>query len=65
MWLQRGDSHAAVLAGKAEFAAWLKARTDGLPRLTAHTVTQTKEFKALIEQVRSDDHALASQTHEL
>lgn len=50
---------------KAEFTQWLKARADGLPRLTAHTVTQAKDFKALVEQVRSDDHALASQTHEL
>ncbi len=50
---------------KAEFTQWLKARADGLPRLTAHTVTQAKEFKALIERVRSDDHALASQMHEL
>lgn len=50
---------------KVEFSRWLKARTEGLARLTAHTVTQTKEFKALIEQVRGDDHALASQTHEL
>ncbi len=50
---------------KAEFSKWLKERADGLPRLTAQTVTQARQFKALIEQVRSDDHALASQTHEL
>lgn len=48
---------------KAQFNAWLKDRA--LPRLTAHTVTEAKDFRALIEQVRADDFCEASQSHEL
>lgn len=51
---------------KAELAAWLKNRTEGaLPRLTQHTLTDVRKFKAAIEQARLDDHALASEEHEL
>jgi IclR family pca regulon transcriptional regulator len=48
---------------KAEFSAWLKGRE--LARLTPRTVVDTKAFRALIERVRSDDLALASEEHEL
>jgi IclR family pca regulon transcriptional regulator len=48
---------------KADFAAWLKGQA--LPRLTPHTETQAKAFKALIEQVRQKDHCLAREAHEL
>jgi IclR family pca regulon transcriptional regulator len=51
---------------KTELAAWLKDRADGgLPRLTQHTITDVRQFKALIAQARLDDHALASEGHEL
>ena len=48
---------------KAQLTAWLKDRA--LPRLTAHTVTEAKDFRALIDQVRADDFCEASQSHEL
>jgi IclR family pca regulon transcriptional regulator len=48
---------------KAEFSAWLKGRE--LPRLTPRTVVDTKAFRAVIERVRSEDLALASEEHEL
>ncbi len=48
---------------KAEFSAWMKGRE--LPRLTAHTVVETKPFRDLIEQVRTQDFCLASEEHEL
>ena len=48
---------------KAEFITWLKGR--GLTRLTPRTVVDTKALRALIERVRSDDLALASEEHEL
>src|SRR5574343_1347901 len=38
---------------KADFNAWLKGRL--LTRLTMHTRTEPRAFKALIEQVRQDD----------
>jgi IclR family transcriptional regulator, pca regulon regulatory protein len=51
---------------KSAFAAWLKDHADeALPRLTHHTTTDRRKFKALIEQVRHDDFALASEEHEL
>ena len=46
-----------------DFAAWANSRH--LPRLTAHTCTDIKEFSALIKQVRLQDYAIASQMHEL
>jgi IclR family pca regulon transcriptional regulator len=48
---------------KAEFSAWLKGRE--LARLTPRTVVNTQAFRMLIEQVRSNDLALASEEHEL
>jgi IclR family pca regulon transcriptional regulator len=48
---------------KARLTAWLKGRA--LPRLTGHTVTEPKAFRALVDQVRSDDFCEADQTHEL
>lgn len=54
-----------LLAAKSrrDFNAWMKGRE--LPRLTAHTLTDTKKFKALIEEVRSKDYCVASEEHEL
>lgn len=49
--------------GKAEFNAWLKPRS--LARLTLHTVTEHRQFRAVIEQVRRDDWCLSSEEHEL
>jgi IclR family pca regulon transcriptional regulator len=48
---------------KAAFRQWLQGRT--LPRLTAHTIVDLKAFRAVVEQVRSDDFCLAAQEHEL
>jgi IclR family transcriptional regulator, pca regulon regulatory protein len=48
---------------KAEFNAWLKGRE--LARITPQTEVDTARFKALIEQVRLDDHCLARDAHEL
>ena len=47
----------------AERAAWLKGRA--FPRLTAHTTTGARALRAVLEQVRLDDHCLASEEHEL
>ena len=47
----------------AQSNAWLKGRV--LPRLTAHTVTRTAALRAVLAQVRADDHCLASEEHEL
>jgi IclR family transcriptional regulator, pca regulon regulatory protein len=54
-----------LLAAKprGEFSAWLKGRE--LPRLTGHTVVEQRAFRALIEQVRQQDHCVASEEHEL
>jgi IclR family transcriptional regulator, pca regulon regulatory protein len=54
-----------LLAAKprGEFSAWLKGRE--LPRLTGHTVVEARAFRALIEQVRQQDHCVASEEHEL
>lgn len=54
-----------LLAAKsrAEFNAWMKGRE--LPRLTMHTVTDPRRFKALIDDVRSKDYCVASEEHEL
>jgi len=48
---------------KAELNAWLKGRE--LPRLTHHTITDTREFRKLLDQVKAQDHCLASEEHEL
>ena len=54
-----------LLAAKPrrEFTAWMKGRQ--LPRLTAHTVTEGRVFRALIDDVRSKDYCVASEEHEL
>jgi IclR family pca regulon transcriptional regulator len=54
-----------LLAAKsrAEFNAWMKGRE--LPRLTARTTVDAKQFRTLIEQVRQQDHCIASEEHEL
>jgi IclR family pca regulon transcriptional regulator len=48
---------------KADFAAWLKGRE--LARITPQTEVNATQFKALIAQVRQDDHCLARDGHEL
>ena len=48
---------------RGEFSAWLKGRE--LPRLTGHTTTDPRAFRALIEQVRQQDWCVASEEHEL
>ncbi len=48
---------------KADFNAWLKGRLLG--RLTMHTVTEPRAFRALIEQVRREDFCLSTEEHEL
>lgn len=59
---------------RAAFAAWLKTGggADGalsgarsLPRLTSHTVTDIKKFRALVTQARLQDYCVARQEHEL
>ncbi|MFN4361190.1 MAG: IclR family transcriptional regulator C-terminal domain-containing protein [Hylemonella sp.] len=48
---------------KSDFNAWLKGRLLG--RLTMHTVTEPRAFRALIEQVRREDFCLSTEEHEL
>jgi IclR family transcriptional regulator, pca regulon regulatory protein len=48
---------------ETDFAAWTQGRH--LQRLTAFTCTDAQQFGALIQQVRVQDYALASQMHEL
>ncbi len=48
---------------KSEFNAWMKGRE--LARLTPHTVTQPKAFRALVEQVRQQDWCVAHEEHEI
>lgn len=48
---------------RTEFTAWMKGRT--LARLTVHTVAEPRAFRAVVEQVRRDDHCLSSEEHEL
>jgi len=48
---------------RSEFQTWMKGRL--LVRLTLHTVTEPRQFRALIEQVRQDDFCLSSEEHEL
>ncbi|MGE4241444.1 IclR family transcriptional regulator domain-containing protein [Ramlibacter sp.] len=49
--------------GKAAFTHWMKGRE--LARLTSHTLTDPKKFRALIDEVRSRDYAVARDEHEL
>lgn len=49
--------------GRTEFAAWMKGRA--LPRLTSHTVTEPRQFRALIARARADDLCVAIEEHEL
>jgi IclR family pca regulon transcriptional regulator len=48
---------------RTEFNAWMKGRE--LSRLTASTVVEPRQFKALIEAVRRQDYCVASEEHEL
>ena len=48
---------------RAGFSAWMKGRQ--LARLTAHTVTDAKRFRALIDAVRLADYCVAIEEHEL
>ena len=48
---------------RAELTAWLKGRE--LPRLTAHTVTAPRAFRALLQQVAAQDFCVAADEHEL
>ncbi|TWO71867.1 helix-turn-helix domain-containing protein [Caenimonas sedimenti] len=54
-----------LLAAKprADFNAWMKGRE--LPRLTVHTTVDPRKFRAVIEEVRQHDLAIASEEHEL
>ncbi len=47
---------------KTDFNAWMKGRK--LARMTSLTTTDPKEFRTLIEQVRTDDFCLTSEEHE-
>jgi IclR family pca regulon transcriptional regulator len=48
---------------KADFKTWLQGRE--LARITPQTEVGVRPFKALIEQVRRNDHAVARDGHEL
>jgi IclR family transcriptional regulator, pca regulon regulatory protein len=48
---------------KAAFTVWMKGRV--LPRLTPHTTVEPKAFKSLVAHVRTDDHCVAREEHEL
>src|SRR6478672_5623480 len=54
-----------LLAAKSrgDFNAWMKGRE--LPRLTAHTTSDAKAFRALIDAVRQQDFCAAGEEHEL
>jgi IclR family pca regulon transcriptional regulator len=54
-----------LLAAKtrSDFNAWMKGRE--LPRLTAHTLVDAKDFRAAIDDVRRRDWCYASEEHEL
>lgn len=47
----------------AALSAWLKGRS--LARLTPRTLTRPAELRRRLAQIRKDDHALASEEHEL
>ncbi len=48
---------------KSEFNTWMKEHD--LPRLTAHTTIDPREFRLIIEAVRQQDYCAASEEHEL
>ena len=48
---------------KPELRTWLGGRD--LPRLTPHTVTDARAFRLLVDAVRRQDFAVASEEHEL
>jgi IclR family pca regulon transcriptional regulator len=48
---------------KPEFSAWLQGRP--LARLTAHTLSDARALRAVIERVRKEDYCLSSEEHEL
>lgn len=48
---------------KREVQTWLKAAT--LPKLTPHTLYQTKDVQGAIDRARTQDWCLASEEHEL
>ena len=48
---------------KSDFSAWMKGRE--LPRLTPQTTTDPRKFRALIDQVRTQDYCVAAEEHEL
>jgi IclR family transcriptional regulator, pca regulon regulatory protein len=48
---------------KSEFNSWMKGRE--LARLTAHTTVDARKFRTLIDEVRTNDYAVASEEHEL
>lgn len=52
---------------RAQLQQWIRSRlvANALPRLTAHTITDPRQFKAMIESVRRADHCVASEEHEL
>ena len=53
---------------RTDFATWLKSKAmlgKALPRLTVHTVLDTKTLKSLVSAARTQDWCVASQEHEL
>lgn len=48
---------------KTGFGAWLKGRT--LARLTPHTVCDIRGLRQIVNEVREQDHCVASEEHEL
>ena len=48
---------------RAELSAWLKGRV--LRRITAHTVTAPRAFRAVLAQVAEQDYCVATAEHEL
>jgi len=48
---------------KAALKQWLNGRA--LPRLTSRTITDVKQFRAVIDQIRTDDCCLTVEEHEL
>eukprot|EP01031_Cornospumella_fuschlensis_P052352 gene52352-63995_t len=46
-----------------EFSAWIK--THQLPRLTPHTITDSKTLRTLVTEARGQDWCVARQEHEL
>ena len=59
---QRLNATLAALP-RAELSAWLKGRV--LRRITAHTVTAPRAFRAVLAQVAEQDYCVATDEHEL